>query len=117
MALTLRTARCEFSLAIAKLILFAMSQGYEIALAEGMDRKTRRDPTSDHMIGSLHEIGLAQDLDLYKDGVYLTDGASHDVLGAWWLDYGKACGLPLAWGGHFTSVDSNHYSLAWQGRK
>lgn len=117
MSLTLRTARCEFSLAIAKLILFAMSQGYEIALAEGMDRKTHRDPTTDHMIGSLHEIGLAQDLDLYKDGVYLMTTEDHATLGAWWLDYGKACGLPLAWGGNFEKKDGNHYSLAWQGRK
>ena len=114
--LTLRQARIEFTLALAELILFSRTTPCELALAEGMDRRTEKDPTSDHMAGSLHDIGLAQDIDLYVDGVYQTTAESHAIFGAWWKKYGLDCGLPLAWGGDFKSVDSNHYSLSWGGR-
>jgi hypothetical protein len=114
--LTLRQARIEFTLALAELILFSRETPYELAFAEGMDRLTEKDPTSDHMIGSLHEIGLAQDIDLFLDGVYQTTTASHAVFGARWKTYGLDYGLPLAWGGDFTHPDGNHYSLSWRGR-
>lgn len=114
--LTLRTARIAFSLAIAELILHAKSLGYELALAEGMDRIAEKDPTTDHMKGSLHEIGLAQDLDLYINGMYMKDTEDHAALGLWWEDYGIAHGLPLAWGGNFKRADGNHYSLRWMGK-
>ncbi len=113
--LTLRTARCGFSRAIAELIIFANSVGYDVAMAEGMDRLTEKDPTTDHMPKSLHEIGLAQDLDLYLNGVYLMDSEDHRVLGDWWEEYGKTHGLPLVWGGNFKKPDGNHYSLKWLG--
>lgn len=114
--LTLRTARVAFSLAIARLILHAESLGYELALAEGMDRVTEKDPTSDHMKGSLHDIGLAQDLDLYFKGIYMSNTEDHSPLGMWWKDYGVENGLPLAWGGDFAKPDGNHYSLSWKGK-
>jgi hypothetical protein len=115
-ALTLRTARCRFTEALAELIKFATTRGYELALAEGMDRKTTKDPTTDHMPNSLHEIGLAQDIDLYLGGVYLADSEDHVMLGTFWEDYGVEHGLPLAWGGNFKKPDGNHYSLRWQGK-
>ena len=114
--LTLKQARIEFSLAIAELILYAKSIQQDLALAEGMDRITEKDPTSDHMRGSNHDIGLAQDLDLYIDGVYQTTPESHARLGEWWKQYGSEHGLPLAWGGDFTTKDANHYSLSWGGK-
>jgi hypothetical protein len=114
--LTLKQARIEFSLAIAELILYAHSIQCDLALAEGMDRRTAKDPTSDHMTGSLHDMGLAQDVDLYKDGVYLMNTEDHAPLGAWWKQYGIDHGLPLAWGGDFTKKDGNHYSLSWGGK-
>jgi len=113
--MTLRQARCAFSICVAELILYAVSQGYEIALDEGTERLTEKDPTSDHKTGSLHHIGLAQDLLLYLKGVYLTDTPSYAFLGQFWQELGIKKGLPLAWGGDFN--DGNHFSLAWQGRK
>ena len=114
--LTLRQARCAFSLAIAQLLLYAHTLGYEVALAEGMDRRTEKDPTSDHMTGSLHDIGLAQDLDLYLKGVYLMATEDHSPLGMWWEEYGVEQGLPLVWGGNFSSQDGNHYALRFNGK-
>lgn len=113
--MTLRQARCAFSVCIAELILYVVSQGYEIALDEGLDRITAQDPTSDHMKNSLHNIGLAQDILLYKDGNYLTQTNDHKILGEFWELLGVKKDLPLAWGGRFN--DGNHYSLAWGGKK
>ena len=114
-SMTLRQARCAFTAALGALIAWALTQGYEVALGEGMDRVTLKDPTSDHMPKSLHNIGLAQDLDLYKDGVWLSKTEDHTPLGEWWEAYGTQHNLPLAWGGRFK--DGNHYSLAWGGRR
>lgn len=113
--MTYREARCAFTLALAKLILWAFEQGYEVAVDEVTERLTERDPTSDHMVGSLHHLGLAADLNLYKGGIYQRASDDHEPLGRFWEQYGKELGLPLAWGGHFG--DGNHYSLSWGGRK
>ena len=112
--MTLRQARCAFSVCVAELVLYVVSQGYEIALDEGMERLTAKDATSDHMKNSLHHSGLAQDLLLYRDGVYLTDTEDYTTFGVYWEELGKKKGLPLAWGGRFK--DGNHFSLSWQGR-
>ena len=115
--MTLREARVAFSRCIAEMILVAHDLGYEMALAEGMDRLTEHDPTSDHMPGSLHEIGLAQDIDLYKNGLWLSKTEDHTPFGEWWEAKGVLDGLPLAWGGRFKRPDGNHYSFAWKGKR
>jgi hypothetical protein len=115
--MTLREARCAFTICLAELILYVVSQGYETALDEGLDRLTEKDPTSDHMKGSLHNVGLAQDLLLYQNGVYLTESAKYQFLGQFWKELGVKKGLALAWGGDFTKVDGNHFSLSWNGTK
>lgn len=113
--MTLRQARCRFTEALAKLILWAAASGYEIAIDEATERLTEKDPTSDHMPGSLHHIGLAADLNLYKDGKYLAMTSDHTPLGEYWEALGRDLGLPLRWGGRFK--DGNHYSLEWGGKK
>lgn len=115
--MTLREARCGFTNALGYLILHAKDIGLEVALDEVTDHVTEKDPTTDHMVGSLHEIGLAADLLVYKQGVYLTDSAAYGELGQYWELWGKAQSLPLAWGGRFTSPDGNHFSLEWKGKK
>jgi hypothetical protein len=115
--MSLRQARCEFTKAIAALIRHANALGYEVALDEGMERLTAKDPTSDHMPNSLHHIGLAQDINLYRDGVYLSTTEDHRELGEWWEKLGETMNLPLCWGGRFKSPDGNHYSHAYEGRK
>ena len=90
-ALTLRTARCAFTVALANLITFAVDRGYEVALDEGKVPAVG----SKHMPGSLHELGLAQDIILYLGGVYLTDSEDYVMLGTFWEEYGVLHGLPL----------------------
>jgi hypothetical protein len=56
----------------------------------------------------LHYIGLAIDLNIFKNGKYLTDGTGHDVLHDVWDSLGGAARIP---------GDLNHYSLEHSGRR
>lgn len=105
--MTLREARVQFTWYLALLVIKAHSLQLIPALAEGMDRKTPKDPTTDHMKGSLHEHGLAQDIDLYSQaGEYLSRTEDHVQLGQFWESLHPYC----RWGGRFS--DGNHYSFA-----
>ena len=102
--MTLREKRVEFTRCLAKLILFAVDMGLEVAI--GQDGLK-------HMAGSLHYVGLAEDLNLYRAGTYLTATEDHRPLGAYWKEL-----HPLArWGGDFKDgKDGNHYSFLHEGR-
>ena len=105
--MTLRDARIKFTLFISLLIQEMSRHGYQPALGEGMDRRTEKDPTTDHMKNSLHELGLAQDIDLYNAyGEYLVNSSDHKQFGEFWEGLHPYC----KWGGHFS--DGNHYSFA-----
>lgn len=114
--MTLRQARCLYTRALATLILRASDYGFDIAFDEVTDRITTKDPTTDHMPGSVHELGLAADLLLYRDGVYLTKTEDYTSLGELWERMGIELGLPLVWGGRFTHPDGNHFSMRWAGK-
>lgn len=58
---------------------------------------------------SLHELGLAVDFNLFRDGVYLDATEAHRPLGEYWESIGGA------WGGRFG--DGNHYSLEHEGKR
>ena len=115
--MTLGEARCKFSVCIAWLLLeMNNTPGYRAAMAEGMDRRTTKDPTSDHLAGGTHDIGLGQDIDLYRlspegEWVWCTETSDHEQFGTWWEDLGVRNELPLRWGGRFG--DGNHYSFQW----
>lgn len=64
-----------------------------------------------HMPNSLHYEGLAQDVDLTKDGFYLAETNDHRQFGEYWESLDKDC----LWGGRWG--DGNHYSVEYQGRK
>jgi hypothetical protein len=59
---------------------------------------------------SLHTSRLAVDLNLFKDGVYLSDTESHRPIGEWWEQQHPLC----RWGGRFK--DGNHYSFSHGGK-
>lgn len=66
------------------------------------------------VVNSVHSVGLAVDLNLFKDGVYLSSSEDHAKLGAFWKTL-----HPLArWGGDFRPrPDGNHYSFEYNGVK
>lgn len=97
---------------VAQLIQWAYANGWE--LTEGEAYRTPEQAALNAKSGkgisnSLHPKRLAIDLNLFKDGVYLTDSAAYEPLGVFWESIGGS------WGGRFTRPDGNHFSLAWQG--
>ena len=92
---------------IARLILWLQDQGYEVTLGEGYD-----DDRKGHMDNSLHYIRLAQDLCLFRDGIYLTKTEDYKRAGEAW----KALNPLNKWGGDFAHKDGNHFSMEHQGR-
>ena len=89
---------------IADLIIWAYDNGYELTFGDAYV-STR----TGHMKGSLHYDKLAIDLNVFRGGVYLTEGSEYPNLGEFWESKGGA------WGGRF--ADGNHFSLAHGGRK
>jgi len=99
---SLRPKQSLFALLVALLIQKAYELGYEISFGDAWAHDGHRDR-------SLHYIRLAIDLNLFKDGKYLTSAEAHSKLGVYWESLGGS------WGGRFG--DANHYSLEYGGRK
>lgn len=100
--MTLRQKQSKFVKMIALLILYAYEQGYELTFGDAWAH-------DGHMLKSLHYIRLAFDLNLFKNGIYLSSTESHRPLGEFWESLGGS------WGGRWG--DGNHYSYPHQGRK
>ena len=71
-----------------------------------------------HMKNSLHYDGLAGDVDLTKEGVYLMGTEDHRPFGEFWESLHPDC----FWGGNGKKQDGlkhdgNHYSVTMGGRK
>lgn len=95
----------HFSVMYVCLLLKAFELGFDVRMGHVLrcrDCHTGRKT-------SLHKDKLAGDLNLFKDGVYLTETSDHEELGVYWESIGGS------WGGRFK--DGNHYSLTHQGRR
>lgn len=132
--------RLRFTVLIAKLILWASQNGYQLAFGEAkrsdeqaeinaMGTAGRRslvafiermfpllaskiaNNTGNGIRNSLHELGLAVDFDLYIDGKWQSRTEDHKAIGEYWESLDPEC----CWGGRFG--DGNHYSLTFGGRK
>jgi len=114
--LTLRQKQSKFVWMIAYLIHEINRKGYEATLAVGYVPvgTTRRKKWS------LHHKKLAQDLNLFYKGRYLTSTKAHLRFGVYWESLGGS------WGGRFKAKilpsgqrvggpDGNHYSLEHNG--
>ena len=102
--MTLREKQSRFVWMVSRLIRYAYNMGYELTFGDAY-------ATSGHMENSLHYKRLAIDLNLFKDGRYLTKTEDHQPLGEYWEAIGGS------WGGRFSAPDGNHYSLEHNGRK
>jgi len=98
-----------FTIAVSKLIGWAYGQGYELTFGDAS-----RDPRLHGKVGekkayghakSAHKKRLAVDLNLFKEGKYLTSTAAHEPLGEYWVTLHE----DAVWGGTFK--DGNHYSF------
>lgn len=115
--MTLRQKQSLFVKLVAKLIYYAYSQGYELTFAEAYrspEEAARLAKAGKGIVKSLHTQRLAIDLNLFKDGKYLTSTEAHRFLGEWW-ERQSGPDFTCAWGGRFK--DGNHYSIEHEGRK
>jgi len=96
--MSLGACQREFTKKLALLILYTYEQGYELTLGDAW-------ASSGHIEGSFHYKRLAVDLNLFRDGVYLTETSDHKFLGEFWESIGGS------WGGRFRNKDGNHYSF------
>jgi len=111
--MTLGDKQKLFMHAVKNLIQHIHEQGYECTLGDGY-----RDPRVFGNKGeskgygyknSNHKIRLAIDLNLFKNGKYLTETEDHRPIGEYWENLN-----PYArWGGRFN--DGNHYSFEHEG--
>lgn len=113
---TLGQRQRRFLPLVAKLIDYAYAHGYELTAGElyrTPEQAALNAKSGAGIAHSLHTQRLAVDLQLFKDGNYLTETAAYVPLGVFWegLD-SDAC-----WGGRFTRADGNHFSLQWGGVK
>jgi len=85
---------------VAHLILYAYEQDYEVTFGDAW----AHEKDGRHIKGSFHYKRLAVDLNLFKDGRYLSSTEAHRPLGEFWRSIGGS------WGGYFERSDGNHYS-------
>jgi hypothetical protein len=105
----------EFAQSMAKLIQKAAELGYGVTMGECWRTPEQAMLNAQHGTGivhSLHMYRLAVDLNLFKDGQYLSGSEGYSQLGEWW----KTLGPRYRWGGDFIHLkDYDHYSLSPDG--
>jgi hypothetical protein len=111
----LSTKRCRFSAAISHLVIWVNKQpGYSCCFNEvkrSEEQAKKNAATGKGISNSLHLIGLAADIILYKDGVYQTSSEAYRFMG----DYWKSLSPDFRWGGDFKKKDGNHFSVEHNG--
>lgn len=111
--LTLGQKQRLFARLLAKLLDHAHELGFEVTMGEVWRSTATARVMHDQGRGianSLHTERLAVDINLFRDGQYVTDGDAHQALGEWWEKQHELC----RWGGRFR--DGNHYSITHGGR-
>lgn len=104
----------EFAQSVARLIQKAGELGYGVTFGEAYrtpEQAALNAAKGSGISNSLHMDRLAIDLNLFRDGDYITDDHGHCELGAWW----EKLGPRYRWGGRFKRPDPNHYSISPDG--
>ena len=102
--MTLREKQSKFSRYVGLLILYAYIRGYEITIDDVR-------AYDGHCENSFHYKKLAIDINLFKDGEYLTETKEYNFLGFYWKCLDPDC----TWGGDWD--DGRHFSYGEHGRK
>jgi hypothetical protein len=92
----------RFAMNFANLINYAIEQGYQITFPPEHEN---------HIKKSLHYIGLARDINLFRNNIYLTKTSDYEKLGIYWESMGGT------WGGRFKNRDGCHFSIEYKGVK
>ena len=73
--------------------------------------KIRNNDKANGVRSSLHQLKLAQDVNLFMGDRYLPSSEDHKIFGEWWESQAPDC----RWGGRWG--DGNHYSIEHGGVK
>ena|ERR1700741_1755946 len=110
-----------FSRLLPRLLDEAYNLRYAVTLGEGYrtpQQAALNAESGSGIANSLHCLRLAIDIQLFRDGQYLSKTEDYLPLGEFWEKLGETEKVPLCWGGRFQSrPDGNHFSLSFQGVK
>lgn len=95
--------RTLFTSQLTELVRYIEECGYSCYYGDGKC-------TVGHRKGSFHYKGLAQDINLFKNGKYLRTTEAHAMFGKYW----KELDPKNTWGGDWRKKDGNHYSRGEQ---
>lgn len=108
--MTLGQKQAVFSLNVAKLIQHIYATGYTLSLGECFRTEAQAEldvKNGTGILDSLHCKRLAIDLQLFKDGIYLTNPKEYDQFGIYWESLN-----PLNRNGrNFKRGDANHFEM------
>lgn len=113
MPLTLRQKQSIFVTLVAKLIIEAHTRAYDLTFGEAYrtpEQAALNTKKGTGIAKSLHTQRLAIDLNLFKDGAFLSTTEAHRPLGEWW-EAQSTDEYTCVWGGRFKRADGNHYEL------
>ena len=100
-----------FTTNVAKLILYINSKGYACTFGETLRTKEMAQiyaRTGKGIVDSNHIYKLAVDLNLFKNGVYLSDAKEYKQFGEYWEQLNQF----NEWGGRWKHlVDSCHFEM------
>ena len=94
----LQPSQSKFARYVGLLITHIYNEGYEITFGDAFAH-------DGHCEDSFHYKRLAIDLNLFKDGTFLTTTKDHEIFGEFWESLDSLC----TWGGR--RDDGNHYSF------
>jgi hypothetical protein len=107
----LNKAQFIFAKNVTKLISSIFDEGYQCSMGEVLRTREQAELYAKQGKGiadSLHCYKLAIDINLFKNGAYLTDYESYKRFGEYWCQLNEL----NRWGGNFTHlVDSNHFEM------
>lgn len=112
--MTLGEKQRRFTELIARLITWCYANGYELTFGEAYrtpEQAALNAQSGAGIANSLHTKRLAIDLNLFRDGVFLTTKENYAPVGEYW----KTLDPEARWGGDFTRPDSDHFSLEHEG--
>jgi len=110
----------QFSVDAARLILKAAELGYGVTLGEAYRTPEQALINAQNGTGtanSLHPDRLAIDLNLFRDGRYITGSEGHRELAAWWKSLGPSHRAGIDFKDRYgrPKPDPNHYSITPDG--
>lgn len=117
--MTLNQYQQAFCALVAHFIIELNRRGYGVTFGEAWRSPTEAAINAKEKTGirdSLHCERLAVDLNLFKEGHWLTTKEEYREAGELWEAQSQTDLYKLVWGGNFKEPDSDHFSMSYEGR-